>query len=58
MMDVKKTSISQISFILNKKMAQGKIKEIKKLLKKYKATKLIEVKEDDYTIFYQEAKLL
>lgn len=58
MIDVEKTNINQISFILNKKMAEGKIKEIKELLKKYKATKLVEVKEDDYTIFYQEAKVL
>lgn len=58
MMDIKKININKISFVLNEKMAQGKIKEIKDLLGKYGATKLVEVKEEDYAVFYEEAKLL
>ena len=57
-MDIKNTSINEISFTLNEKMAQGKIKEIKDLLGKYGATKLVEVKEEDYAVFYEEAKEL
>lgn len=50
--------IQDISIVLNDKMSKGKVKEIKALLKKYGATKLVEVKEKDYKSFYKEAKQL
>ena len=55
---IKEVNIQDISFVLNKKMAQGKVLEIKDLLKKYGAKKLVELKEEDYKIFYKEAKKL
>ena len=51
-------NIQDISIILNEKMAKGKIREIKALLGKYDARKLVEVREDDYKEFYEEAKEL
>lgn len=54
----KKVSIQDISFVLNKKMSMGKISAIKALLKKYDAHKLVEVKQEDYATFYDEAKRL
>ena len=50
--------IQDISIVLNDKMSKGKVKEIKALLKKYGAKKLVEVKEKDYKSFYKEAKQL
>ncbi|MEY8414776.1 hypothetical protein AAK964_00625 [Tissierella praeacuta] len=51
-------SIQDISILLNEKMAKGKVGEIKALLRKYGAAKLVEVKEEDYRTFYKEAKEL
>ena len=39
-------------------MSKGKVVEIKSLLKKYGATKLVELKAEDYEAFYKEAKNL
>lgn len=51
-------NIRDISIILNEKMAKGRIREIKALLGKYDARKLVEVREEDYRDFYKEAKEL
>lgn len=50
--------IQDISFILNEKIKKGKAPEIKALLKKYGAQKLVEVKSEDYKAFYEEVKEL
>lgn len=50
--------IQDISFILNEKIKKGKAPEIKALLKKYGAQKLVEVKTEDYKAFYEEVKEL
>jgi hypothetical protein len=39
-------------------MQKGRVSEIKTLLKKYEAGKLVEVNPEDYMAFYQEAKKL
>ncbi|WP_042395750.1 hypothetical protein [Clostridium saudiense] len=51
-------NIRVISAILAEKSKEGKIKKIKALLKKYNAEKLIEVKEEDYHRFIEDAKIL
>jgi len=51
-------TIQDISIILTEKMSKGKVEEIKSLLKKYGATKLVELKAEDYEAFYKEAKNL
>ena len=51
-------TIQDISIILTEKMSKGKVVEIKSLLKKYGATKLVELKAEDYEAFYKEAKHL
>ena len=51
-------TIQDISIILTEKMQKGKIAEIRKLLKKYGAEKLVEVRHEDYKAFYKEAKKL
>lgn len=50
--------IQDISIVLTEKMSKGKILEIRELLKKYGAEKLVEVKPEDYEAFYKEAKRL
>ena len=50
--------IQDISFILNEKIKKGKAPDIKALLKKYGAQKLVEVKSEDYKAFYEEVKEL
>lgn len=50
--------IQDISIVLTEKMSKGKILEIRELLKKYGAEKLVEVKAEDYEAFYKEAKNL
>lgn len=52
----KEINIKDISIMLNEKMSKGKVLEIKSLLNKYNAKKLVEVKEKDYKKFYEEAK--
>ena len=54
----KEINIQDISIVLNRKMEQGKVLEIKSLLNKYGAKKLVELKKDDYKTFYKEAKKL
>ena len=54
----KEISIRDISLVLNEKMSKGKQEEIKSLLGKYQAKKLVQVKEEDYKKFYEEAKRL
>lgn len=51
-------TIQDISIILTEKMSKGKVVEIKSLLEKYGARKLVEVKPEDYDAFYKEAKHL
>ena len=51
-------TIQDISIVLTEKMSKGKISEIRELLKKYGAEKLVEVKPEDYEAFYKEAKRL
>jgi hypothetical protein len=51
-------TIQDISIVLTEKMSKGKILEIRELLKKYGAEKLVEVKPEDYEAFYKEAKRL
>lgn len=51
-------TIQDISIVLTEKMSKGKIVEIKSLLEKYGAEKLVEVKPEDYEAFYKEAKHL
>lgn len=54
----KEISIRDISLVLNEKMSKGKQEEIKSLLGSYQAKKLVQVKEEDYKKFYEEAKRL
>jgi len=49
-------SIQDISMVLTEKMKKGKIAEIKALLRKYGAEKLIEVKLEDYVDIFEDAK--
>ncbi len=49
-------SIQDISIVLTEKMKKGKITEIKALLRKYGAEKLIEVKLEDYADIFEDAK--
>jgi hypothetical protein len=49
-------TIHDISMVLTEKMKNGKVKEIKTLLRKYGAEKLIEVKPEDYVDIFEEAK--
>jgi len=49
-------SIQDISMVLTEKMKKGKIAEIKALLRKYGAEKLIEVKLEDYADIFEDAK--
>lgn len=51
-------NIRVISAILAEKSKEGKALKIKALLKKYNAEKLIEVKEEDYLRFIEDAKTL
>lgn len=51
-------SIKDISIALTDKMKEGKVSEIKALLKKYGAQKLVEVKRENYKALYKEAKKL
>jgi hypothetical protein len=51
-------TIQDISTVLTKKMQKGKVFEIRTLLKKYDAAKLVEVDPEIYNAFYQEAKKL
>lgn len=51
-------SIQDISMVLTEKMKKGKIAEIKALLRKYGAEKLIEVKLEDYADIFEDAKKL
>jgi len=51
-------TIEDISIILTQKMSKGKMSEIRELLKKYGATKLVEVKPEDYVAIFEEAKYL
>jgi ribonuclease HIII len=51
-------TIQDISIMLTKKMQKGKISEIRGLLKKYGAAKLVEVNPETYNAFYREAKKL
>lgn len=53
-----KINIQEISIILSEKMSKGKISEIKALLKKYSAEKLVEVRQEDYAAIFEEAKNL
>lgn len=56
--DPEEITIQDISIILTEKMGKGKMADIRKLLKKYGAEKLVEVKHEDYKAFYKEAKKL
>jgi hypothetical protein len=56
--DPDKMTIQDISIVLTKKMQKGRLSEIKRLLKKYGAAKLVEVSSENYSAFYQEAKEL
>ncbi|MBU5455285.1 hypothetical protein [Caproiciproducens sp. MSJ-32] len=49
-------SIQDISMVLTEKIKKGKIAEIKALLRKYGAEKLIEVKLEDYADIFEDAK--
>ena len=49
-------SIQDISMVLTEKMKKGKIAEIKALLRKYGAEKLIEVKLEDYADIFEDAE--
>lgn len=51
-------SIHDISIVLTEKMGRGKVSAIKALLKKYGSEKLVEVKPEDYTVIFEEAKRL
>ena len=54
----KAITINMISNILDEKSREGKAQKIKNLLTKYNAGKLIELEENDYFDFLQEAKKL
>ncbi len=56
--DPDEITIQDISIILTEKMQKGKISEIRRLLGKYGAAKLVEVNPKTYNAFYQEAKRL
>lgn len=49
-------TIQDISIVLIEKMKNGKMKEIKALLRNYGAEKLIEVKPEDYVDIFEDAK--
>ena len=51
-------TINMISNTLDEKSREGKTQKIKKLLKKYNATKLVQLEEKNYFRFIQEAKKL
>lgn len=51
-------TIQDLSIVLTQKMQKGKVPEIKALLQKYGAEKLVEVGPETYGTFYQEAKEL
>lgn len=53
---INQISIQDISMVLTEKMKKGKIAEIKALLRKYGAEKLIEVKLEDYADIFEDAK--
>lgn len=55
---INNVNIRVISAILAEKSKEGKTLKIKALLKKYNAEKLIEVKEEDYLRFIEDAKTL
>ncbi|MGF7185300.1 hypothetical protein GGQ84_001386 [Desulfitispora alkaliphila] len=56
--DAKEINIQDVSYILAEKMNKGKMADIKTLLKKYSAGKLVEVKPRDYPAIFEEAKKL
>jgi hypothetical protein len=56
--DPDEITLQDISIVLTEKMQKGRVSEIKTLLKKYEAGKLVEVNPEDYMAFYQEAKKL
>ena len=51
-------TIQELSIVLSQKMQKGKVSEIKALLQKYGAEKLVEVGPETYVTFYQEAREL
>lgn len=51
-------NIQDISMVLTEKMSKGKMVDIKALLKKYGASKLVEVRSKDYPAIFEEAKIL
>lgn len=51
-------TIQDISIVLTEKMQKGKLSEIRGLLKKYGAEKLVEVDPGSYNALYLEAKKL
>lgn len=51
-------NIQDISIILTEKMSKGKMLEIKDMLKKYGAEKLVEIRQEDYAAIFEEAKRL
>lgn len=53
-----KVTIQDISIVLTRKMQKGKVSEIKGLLKKYGAEKLVDLDPGIYSGFYREAKKL
>ncbi|HHW91813.1 MAG TPA: hypothetical protein GX735_03845 [Firmicutes bacterium] len=53
-----KVTIQDISIVLTGKMQKGKVSEIKGLLKKYGAEKLVDLDPGTYSGFYREAKKL
>lgn len=57
-LDPDEITLQDISIVLTEKMQKGRVSEIKTLLKKYEAGKLVEVNPEDYMAFYQEAKKL
>ena len=57
-LDPDEITLQDISIVLTEKMQKGRVSEIKTLLKKYEAGKLVEVNPEDYMAVYQEAKKL
>lgn len=55
---VNQISIQDISYVLSEKIGLGKTSEIKDLLKKYDAEKLVEVRPENYEAIFEEAKKL
>ena len=51
-------SIEKIREVLADKLKSGKKNEIKELLKKYKSSKLSDVKEEDYRLLFLDANKL